>query len=583
MKATAIVFAAALAFAGSAADRPNVLLICVDDLKPLLGCYGAPVIQSPNIDRLAARGTLFESAYCNQAVCAPSRNALMTGLRPTTLGIYDLGTNFRAAAPDAVTLAQAFARAGYRTEAMGKIMHVGHGNHEDAASWTVPHWRPPGGGPAGGYALEKNQADGPTREEARFANARGGIDTLPRGAATECADVPDSAYADGQIADEAVRRLQAAAAKPGEPFFLAVGFMKPHLPFVAPKKYWDVYDRAVFSPHRITRPPEGAPDFAPTTWGELRQYSDVPETGPLSPDLQRELIHGYHAATSYMDAQLGRVIAELDRTGLAGNTIIVLWGDHGWHLGDHGMWCKHTNYEQAARIPLLIVAPGVQTVGGGGPVIRPGGNIPAAGKDGVTLSGTRTRALAETVDLYPTLCELAGLPAPKGLDGTSLVPVLREPATPGREAVFHVYPRGARIGRAVRTARYRLVEWKKPGEPADGAILELYDYQADPDEIRNLAGSQPEVVARLRAILARQPEARPQVSGKAEAKKPAVGVGPGRASMFRKRDKNRDGKLTLEEFLDQPDPEAAKKRFPQFDTDRDGSLSESEFVGQGKP
>ena len=559
MKALAIAFSTALAFAGAAADRPNVLLICVDDLKPLLGCYGAPVIESPNIDRVAARGTLFESAYCNQAVCAPSRNALMTGLRPTTLGIYDLGTNFRAASPDAVTLAQAFARAGYRTEAMGKIMHVGHGNHEDAASWTVPHWRPPGGGPAGGYALEKNRAAGATREEARFGNARGGIDKLPRGAATECADVPDNAYADGQIADEAVRRLQAAAAKPGESFFLAAGFMKPHLPFVAPKKYWDLYERNTFPPHPITRPPEGAPDFAPTTWGELRQYSDIPETGPLTPELQRELIHGYHAATSYMDAQLGRVIAELDRTGLAGNTIIVLWGDHGWHLGDHGMWCKHTNYEQAARIPLIIAAPGV------------------------THAGARTKALVETVDLYPTLCELAGLPLPKGLDGTSLVPVLRDPANPCREAVFHAYPRGGRIGRAVRTARHRLVEWKKPGEPADSAILELYDYQADPDETRNLAGSQPEVVARLRAILAQQPEAKPQVSGKAEAKTPAGGAGPDRAGMFRKRDRNRDGKLTLEEFLDQPDPEAAKKRFPQFDTDRDGSLSESEFVGQGKP
>ena len=555
-KPCVIVCAAALALAARGADRPNVLLICVDDLKPQLGCYGAPVIQSPNIDRLAARGTLFESAYCNQAVCAPSRNALMTGLRPTTLGIYDLGTNFRAAAPDAVTLAQAFARAGYRTEAMGKILHVGHGNHEDAASWTVPHWRPPGGGPAGGYMLEKNKAAGATREEALFANARGGINTLPRGAATECADVPDAAYADGQIADEAVRRLKAAAEKPWDPFFLAVGFMKPHLPFVAPKKYWDLYDRAAFAPHRITRPPEGAPDFAPTTWGELRQYSDIPETGPLSPDVQRELIHGYHAATSYMDAQLGRVIAELDRTGLAKNTIVVLWGDHGWHLGDHGMWCKHTNYEQATRIPLLIVAPGV---------------APA-----------RTRALAETADLYPTLCELAGLPAPKGLDGTSLVPVLRDPRTAGREAVFHAYPRGGRIGRAVRTARHRLVEWKKPGAPAAEAVMELYDYEADPDETRNLAGSQPEVVARLRAILHRQPEAKPQMSAKAETKKPAPGGGSDRTAMFRKRDKNRDGKLTLEEFLDQPDPESAKKRFPQFDADKDGMLSEAEFVGGKK-
>jgi len=319
---------------------------------------------------------------------------------------------------------------------MGKIMHVGHGNHEDAASWSVPHWTPPGSGPAGGYALEKNKAAGTTREEARFANAKGGIDELPRGAATECADVPDSTYGDGRIADEAVRRLASAAKKPDEPFFMAVGFHKPHLPFVAPKKYWDLYDRSDFEPDKITRPPEGAPDFAPTNWSELRQYSDIPDTGPLPPERQRELIHGYHAATSYMDAQLGRVIAELDRTGLAKNTIIVLWGDHGWHLGDHGMWCKHTNYEQAAHLPLMVVAPGV------------------------TKAGTRVRGLVETVDLYPTLCELAGLPAPAGLDGASLLPVLRDPAAPTKEAVFHVYPRGGLLGRAVRTARHRLVEWK---------------------------------------------------------------------------------------------------------------------------
>ncbi len=546
------------------AARPNVLLLCVDDLKPVLHCYGAPTIRSPNIDRLAARGVLFERAFCNQAVCAPSRNSLMTGLRPSSIGIYDLATNFRKAAADAVTLAQHFQHHGYRTEAMGKIFHVGHGNHEDKPSWTVPHWGPKAG-PAGGYVLKENRAPQLTREEARFTNAKVEPWKLPRGAPTECADVADNVYADGQIADEAVRRLEAAKAKPGEPWFIAVGFLKPHLPFCAPKRYWDLYDPAAFPLPSLKEPPAGAPDFAPTTWGELRQYSDIPSTGPLDDAKTRHLIHGYHAAVSFMDAQLGRVLDAVDANGFAKNTIVVLWGDHGWHLGDHGMWCKHTNYEQAARIPLIVVAPGI------------------------AKSGVKTVALAETVDLYPTLCELAGLPVPSHLDGASVVAVLKDPAAATKEAVFHVYPRGPRMGRAVRTAHHRLVEWKNPGAAADTAVLELYDYEADPAETKNLAPEQPEVVARLRAILAQQPEAKPQVRDGKNAGAKASGAKPrqDRAAMFAKRDKNGDGRLSREEFLDnQPDPQEAPKRFTAFDVDKDGSLSKEEFVtmgGKSKP
>src|SRR5262245_55686824 len=222
--------------------RPNVLFICVDDLKPLLGCYGDRTVRSPNIDRLAARSALFERAYCNQAVCAPSRNSLMTGVRPTTLGIYDLGTNFRVASSNAVTLTQYFMQHGYRAEGLGKIFHVGHGNHEDPASWSVPHFQQK----SIAYVKPESRANqGLTREEALFANqdAKG----LPRGAAHEAADVPDNAYPDGKIADEAIRRLQAAKTRPSTPFFLAVGFLKPHLPFCAPKKYWDLYDRTSFT------------------------------------------------------------------------------------------------------------------------------------------------------------------------------------------------------------------------------------------------------------------------------------------------------------------------------------------------
>jgi len=535
-----------------APNRPNVLLICVDDLKPLLGCYGYAGVKTPNIDRLAARGVLFEKAYCNQAVCSPSRNALMTGLRPTTLGIYDLGTNFRRAVPDATTLSQYFMQHGYRTEAMGKIYHVGHGNTNDPASWSVPHWQPRGGG----YALKESTA-----------NSRPSRTGGPRGAATECADVPDSAYGDGMIADEAIKRLREAKERPGQPFFIAVGFLKPHLPFVAPKKYWDLYSPSSFEPPKNQKPPEGAPEFAPTTWGELRQYSDIPEVGPLSIEQQRRLIHGYHAAVSYMDAQLGRVLDELGRLGLMDNTIIVLWGDHGWHLGDHGMWCKHTNYEQANRIPLIF----------SGPMIVRGG---------------RSSALAETVDIYPTLCELAGLPVPKGLEGASFVNVLNDPArATTKPAVFHAYPRSPRgigelIGRAVRTDRYRLVEWKKPGAAAQTAILELYDYETDPEETRNIASEKPEIVSSLRAMLARLPEAKPQLKSPAsDNQKSANPNRPklDRGAMFDRRDKNGDGKLTLEEFLiGQPDPAEAPKRFQLFDVNKDGVLSREEFINAGK-
>ncbi len=485
--AAAIWFAEALTGVAANAVKPNVLLICVDDLKPLLGCYGDKQIKSPNMDRLAARGMIFDRAYCNQAVCAPSRNALLTGSRSTTLGIYDLGTNFRQSVPDAVTLPQYFKQHGYRAEALGKIFHVGHGNHEDPDSWSVPHYT----AKSIAYALPESRATQTlTREEALFANQMD-VAKLPRGAAYECADVPDDAYPDGKIAEETIRRLQNA--KTNEPFFMAVGFVKPHLPFCAPKKYWDLYDRASFTVPAQRTLPEGAPKFAPSGWGELRQYTDIPATGPLTDDQARTMIHGYHAALSYVDAQIGRVLDQLDKLGLATNTIVVLWGDHGWHLGDHGFWCKHTNYEQATRIPLLIAAPGV------------------------TNPGTRTGTLTETVDMYPTLCELAGLPKPnppQTLDGRSLVPTLKQPARDHKAAIFHAFPRNRRgeeiIGRAVRTERYRLVEWKKPGAPNDTAELELYDYQADPSETKNLAGEQPKIVAKLRALLTSQPEAKPQ-------------------------------------------------------------------------
>ena len=467
----------------SAAERPNVLLICVDDLKPALGCYGDKLAKSPNIDRLAARGMRFDLAYCNQAVCAPSRNSLLTGSRSTSLGIYGLSQNFRERAPDAVTMTQHFMKHGYRAEAVGKILHSGHGNHDDEASWSVPTVKEK----VVEYPDPKNSANGQlTREEAFFTNQKlDKIRDLPRGAAIEISEVPDNTYADGRIADTGIIRLREAKER-GTPFFLALGFVKPHLPLTAPKKYFDLHDPQKFPLAPFQNPPEGAPKYAGKSGGEIVNYEPLSVSNLREEARQRELIHAYYACVSFMDAQLGRVLDELDRLGLTQNTIIVLWGDHGWHLGDHGIWTKHTNYEQANRIPLIIAAPGV-------------------GKAGAT------RQPAETVDIFPTLAELAGLPAPLGpqkIDGLSLVPVLREPEKHIRDHATHCYPRGDRIGRAIRTTRYRLVEWKVPGAGPETADFELYDYETDPLETKNLASSQPAVVAELRAILARHPEAK---------------------------------------------------------------------------
>jgi iduronate 2-sulfatase len=441
------------------ATEKNVLFIAVDDLKPALGCYDDPHAKTPAIDRLAARGTVFERAYCMQAVCAPSRNAVLTGLRPETLGIYDLGTNFRLRAPTVKTLPEWFKEHGHASHGIGKIFHVGHGNHEDPISWSVPHVQERSieyATAAAGAAV--------TREEALFANAPGDPRSLEKGTAFERADVADEAYADGRIAAQAIARLREFE-RTGSSFFLAVGFLKPHLPFCAPARYWDLHDPTTL-PLATTRvPPHGAPRFAPQFGNELRNYTGIPERGDLPEPLQRTLVHGYYAAASFMDAQVGKLLDEIDALGLADDTIVVLWGDHGWHLGDHGMWCKHTNYEQATRAPLIVVVPGRH-------------------------AGQRSAAIVEFVDIYPTLCDLAGIPRPPHLEGESLVPLLDEPARPTSKPAFHVYPRKAKdfgplLGHAVRSDRWRYVEWRQADESV--AARELYDLCDDPDETVNVA------------------------------------------------------------------------------------------------
>lgn len=487
------------------ARRPNVLLIVSDDLGTMLGSYGDATARSPNIDRLAGRAVQFDRAFVNQAVCSPSRNAVLLGMRPDTLGIYDLVTDFRRSRPDAVTLPQWFRQHGWRTECIGKIFHPTPGSHDDPASWSVPCQYPnrtrtdhqagaaPGAARKGATPRSKD-----TASRTKGANAPG------KPAAFGAPDVPDDMQPDGAKASLAIDRLRAAKAHPDEPFFLALGFSRPHLPFVAPKKYWDLHDRSGIGLASVRTPPAGAPKYAPQFGGELRHgFRGIPATGPLDDDLQRSLVRGYRASVSYMDAQVGRVLDELDRLGLAQDTIVILWGDNGFHLGDHGMWCKHTNYEQAVHVPLIVAAPGTRT-------------------------GVRSGSLVENVDLFPTLCRLAGLPVPPGLDGRSFVATLHDPEAPTKDHVLHVYPRdvpgkGRRMGRAVRTERYRLVEWKAIGAPAKEAEIELYDYETDPLERENLAAARPRVVAKLRAMLARHPEAKPSVAIARTAAAPGQG------------------------------------------------------------
>ncbi|NGM66552.1 sulfatase [Sphingobacterium sp. SGR-19] len=464
--------------------KPNILFILVDDLRPAIGAYGDSIAITPNIDKLAAHGFRFEQAYSNQAVCAPSRFNLLLGSRSTSSGIYGFGQNFRDYYPDAVTLPQYFKQHGYHTESMGKIFHIGHGTYADELSWSVPHHKEL----VIEYVDPASKALGFTREEALFSNqdARG----LPRGLAWESPDVADEAYADGRVAQRAVNRLRELKSRSDQPFFLAVGFARPHLPFSVPKKYWAMYDESKLPlpTHRVR--PEGAPPYAVKYGVEIDQYIPIPTnvTEDAFPDsLSRKLIHGYYAGVSYVDTQIGKVLEELSVLGLDENTIVVLWGDHGYMLGDMGMWTKHVNYELANRIPLIISAPSI---------VQP---------------GRHTTQLTETVDIYPTLVELAGLPAPQvsqPFDGLSMVPVLKDPEIRIRDHAYHSFPRGGRLGQAIRTDRYRMVKWKKIGDIPETAEYELYDYQHGLAEIRNIAEEHPDVLKELQAILARHPEPR---------------------------------------------------------------------------
>lgn len=427
---------------GANSQRPNVLFIAVDDLRPELACYGEQHVHSPNIDRLAKSGLLFQRAYCMVPTCGASRASLMTGIRPARSRFVNHLTWAEKDAPGLTTLNTHFRRNGYYTVSLGKVFHHPTDNAE---GWSEPAWRPTG---ISTYQLAANTEL--QKQRSKKLGSKG------RGPAYESADVPDESYADGVLADRAIADLGRLAAKE-EPFFLAVGFFKPHLPFVAPKKYWDLYDHEQIHLPANYHAPKDAPVESIHNSGELRAYAEIPAKGLVPDAIARNMIHGYYACVSYTDAQIGKLLDELERLSLSDNTIVVLWGDHGWNLGEHTLWCKHSCYETSMRIPLIVRAPGIN-------------------------GGQQTSGLTESIDIYPTLCDLAGLEPPRHLEGRSFVPLLANPAATWKDAAIGRFTNGDTI----RTDQFRFTEYTD----AKGNSLAqmLYDHTSDPRENINVVG-----------------------------------------------------------------------------------------------
>jgi arylsulfatase A-like enzyme len=481
---------------GETASRPNVLFIAVDDLRPALGAYGDATALTPNIDRLARSGVTFLQAHVQQAVCNPSRASLMTGLRPDSLRVWDLDTDFRTTVPDVVTLPQHFRQQGYFATVVGKIYH---NIFPDTLSWSEPEMKIPGFpyDPDAVYHHRDNLAIQEVRKAAAIAAGRQQrlIDQFGlwylKANATEAVDLPDSVYYDGAQTNYAVRKLKELAGRP-EPFFFGVGYYRPHLPFNAPQKYWDLYDREAIPLARTPSVPTGAPEMAINNMRELRGYADFsgvphPFKGSITEAEARRLKHGYYASVSYIDAQVGRLLDALDSLGLAQNTIVVLWGDHGYKLGEHNSWAKMTNHLVDTHAPLIIRAPGA------------------------AAPGTRLSQMVEFVDIYPTVTELAGLPLPGHLQGTSAVPLFKDSTRAWKTATFSQFLRQGiwvgldslpYMGYSIRTERYRYATWEN-WETRQGAARELYDHLADPDETRNLADD-PAMGATLDSLEARR-------------------------------------------------------------------------------
>ena len=420
------------------AEKPNVLFIAVDDLRPELNCYGKSQIQSPNIDKLAQEGILFSRAYCNVPVCGASRASLLTGTRPTRNRFLDYDAWAEKDNPDAVTLPQHFRNNGYFTVSNGKIFH--HlTDSED--SWDEIWFPNSTTGQISDYLRPENQA--------LVASGK-------RGYPYEKAAVSDSAYFDGKVANKAIEDLRKLK-EGNKPFFLALGFFKPHLPFNAPDKYWELYDRQNISLPLTYQDSAHAPDAAFHNFGELRSYHGLPSEGPVSDSIALSLIHGYYASTSYMDAQVGRVLNALEELGLKENTIVVLWGDHGYNLGDHGLWCKHCNFNTSLQAPLLFAGPGMP-------------------------EKKRVNQLVEFVDIFPTLNEMAGLPPlPDQLEGASMLPIMQQEGAPWDGRIVSKWHNGL----SIKIDHYLYTEWSKSDSTVYARML--FDHAKDPHERMNIA------------------------------------------------------------------------------------------------
>lgn len=448
--------------------KKNVLFIPVDDLRTQLGCYGHSQMISPNIDRLASRGVIFERAYCQQPICMATRASLLSGYRPDHANIYSC-KSVKELMPDALTLNKHFANNGYQLWATGKVYHYasdhkiqfGDNYHLAKGNWV-------GRGYLSEEAVkivsESAKALGDTTED----DEAGKKEDL-RGPAYESPDVPDNAYVDGIQTEMAIAQLEKFS-KSDKPFFMAVGYRKPHLPFCAPQKYWDMYNPDELKLANNPFLPKGATEFTYDNFNELRNYHGIPkDKNPLPDDLAKKIIHGYYACVSYTDAQIGKLLDSLDRLNLTKDTIIVLWGDHGWKLGEHGMWCKHTPFELDAHTPLIFSDPDMN------------------------MKGERINSMAEFVDIYPTLCELSGLEKPDHLEGDSLIPAILDPKTEIKTAAFTQWPKKDRenpdkviTAYSIVTDRYRYIEWTH-NKSAKILARELYDHKTDPDENENLA------------------------------------------------------------------------------------------------
>lgn len=451
------------------APRLNVLFIAVDDLRPQLSCYGHPEMVTPSLDRLASEGRRFAHHYAQVPTCGASRCALLTGHYPATAEAYDNGAFQSLPSDEAdrpVSLPQLFHQNGYTTVSIGKISHSPNGALADGAPELPQSWD------------EVSAPHGQWKDSwaAFFAYAGGKTRVVKETPVSERAELSDDGYPDGLIADAAIAKLGELKAK-DEPFFLAVGFYKPHLPFCAPAKYWDLYDPdRLPTPSNPFPPKHVDPEISLHNSGEMRgQYTGFSKPGEVTEAEGRRLRHAYAACVSYADAQIGRVLDELDRLSLKENTIVVVWGDHGWHLGEQGIWGKHTLHEVAMRTPLIVRIPNMQS------------------------PGQRADGLVESVDIYPTLVELCGLKPLGPLDGKSFAPTLTDPSAPGKPAVFGFWKRGR--AHSIRTPRYRFVEWIDRPAHAQKVQTELYDLEQDPNETDNVAARHPRLVEELSAKL----------------------------------------------------------------------------------